>query len=96
MVMLKVTHGFTSNITDLISDRFVMVGANRPSSLSSSSLSAAATTNTAILLELARSLSYIKNTEGWVPRRGIILCSWGGGALSKFGLHSHIWVSFKK
>ena len=64
----------------------MILGATRSAGSLSSS-------GTAILLEIARSLSYIRKFEGWIPRRGIEICSWGGGALDKAGVSSQIAVS---
>ena len=81
---------FLQNILYDVLDRYVMLGAKRsPEPFNSTD----SFTNTAVLLEIARSLAYIKNTEGWVPRRGIRICSWGGAALSNVGLVKHILVS---
>ncbi|KAL5004027.1 hypothetical protein ScPMuIL_017483 [Solemya velum] len=85
----------TAQITNVIGsihgdsepDRYVLIGASRTAFPSDASDTK---TNTAVLMEIAHQLSEIQEVDGWSPRRGVRLCSWGGSELSQAGLRRYI------
>ncbi|XP_069574341.1 transferrin receptor 1a [Brachyistius frenatus] len=63
-------------------DRYVVIGAQRDAWGPGF---AASTVGTSILVELARSISDMKNNDGFKPRRSIVFASWSAGEYGSIG-----------
>ncbi|ESO86347.1 hypothetical protein LOTGIDRAFT_167161 [Lottia gigantea] len=68
-------------------DRYVVVGAPRSAFPTDGN---DVISNTAFIVQLARSLTRVQQLQNWKPRRSIKIVSWGGAEFSNTGLDSYV------
>ena len=51
---------------------------------------------TAVMMELSRTLSTLRNQTGWRPRRSIVFCSWGSEEYGLVGSTEYVEQFAKK
>ncbi|KAL3847988.1 hypothetical protein ACJMK2_018875 [Sinanodonta woodiana] len=86
-VMKKIRNVIGTLLGNVETDRYVMIGAGRTAFHGSTT---DPKSSTALLLELAQSLTQVRQQEKWQPLREIKVCSWGGQELSNAGLNDYI------